>query len=70
MRKLENSSTFERWLTSPDDDEKWEQYAKENGITLIVIPYTELPELIERLAHSEDRSKPPDIIRWVCKPEP
>jgi hypothetical protein len=51
------------------DGEK-RQYAKENGITLIVIPYTELPELIERLAHSEDRSKPPDIIRWVCKPEP
>jgi hypothetical protein len=31
LRKLEDSSTHERWLTIPEDDDKWEQYAKENG---------------------------------------
>ncbi|CAF1111315.1 unnamed protein product [Adineta steineri] len=31
LRKLEESSSFERWLTLPEDDDKWEQYAKENG---------------------------------------
>ena len=31
LRKLEDSCTRERWLTIPEDDDKWEQYAKENG---------------------------------------
>jgi hypothetical protein len=31
LRKLEDSSTGERWLTIAEDDDKWEQYAKENG---------------------------------------
>ena len=31
LRKLEDSCTHERWLTIPEDDDKWEQYAKENG---------------------------------------
>ena len=31
LRKLEDSTTCERWLTLSDDDDKWEQYAKENG---------------------------------------
>jgi hypothetical protein len=33
LRKLEDSSTFERWLTLSDDDDKWEQYAKDNDFT-------------------------------------
>ncbi|CAF1224998.1 unnamed protein product [Adineta ricciae] len=33
LRKLEESSSCERWLTLAEDDEKWEQYAKENGFT-------------------------------------
>jgi hypothetical protein len=31
LRKLEDSCARERWLTIPEDDDKWEQYAKENG---------------------------------------
>jgi len=31
LRKLEDSLARERWLTIPEDDDKWEQYAKENG---------------------------------------
>ena len=31
LRKLEDSRAHERWLTIPEDDDKWEQYAKENG---------------------------------------
>ncbi|UJR38292.1 hypothetical protein I4U23_030962 [Adineta vaga] len=31
LRKLEDSSGRERWLTIAEDDDKWEQYAKENG---------------------------------------
>lgn len=31
LRKLEDSSSYERWLTIAEDDDKWEQYAKENG---------------------------------------
>jgi hypothetical protein len=31
LRKLEDASGHERWLTIPEDDDKWEQYAKENG---------------------------------------
>jgi hypothetical protein len=30
---LEDSSTYERWLTLSEDDDKWEQYAKENGFS-------------------------------------
>ncbi len=33
LRKLEDSCTCERWLTLSDDDDKWEQYAKDNGFT-------------------------------------
>jgi hypothetical protein len=33
LRKLEDSNTCERWLTLSDDDDKWEQYAKENGFS-------------------------------------
>ncbi len=31
LRKLEDSCARERWLTIAEDDDKWEQYAKENG---------------------------------------
>ena len=31
LRKLEDTSDRERWLTIPEDDDRWEQYAKENG---------------------------------------
>ncbi|CAF3507323.1 unnamed protein product [Rotaria sp. Silwood1] len=31
LRKLEDSCSCERWLTLDEDDDKWEQYAKENG---------------------------------------
>jgi hypothetical protein len=31
LRKLEDSCARERWLTLSEDDDKWEQYAKENG---------------------------------------
>lgn len=31
LRKLEDSHAGERWLTIAEDDDKWEQYAKENG---------------------------------------
>lgn len=31
LRKLEDSCSCERWLTSSEDDDKWEQYAKDNG---------------------------------------
>ncbi len=31
LRKLEDSCARERWLTMPEDDDRWEQYAKENG---------------------------------------
>ena len=33
LRKLEDSNTCERWLTTVDDDEKWTEYAKQNGFT-------------------------------------
>ena len=33
LRKLEDVCACERWLTIPEDDDKWEQYAKENGFT-------------------------------------
>jgi hypothetical protein len=51
-------------------DKEKEHYAKENGITLIVIPYTDLPNLKERLVHSEDRSKSPSCIPSEWSPEP
>ena len=31
LRQLEDASKGERWLTLPEDDDKWEQYARENG---------------------------------------
>ena len=31
LRHLEDAAGKERWLTSPEDDDKWEQYARENG---------------------------------------
>ncbi len=31
LRKIEDSCAHERWLTVPEDDDKWEQYAKDNG---------------------------------------
>jgi hypothetical protein len=49
LRKLENSSTFERWLTSADDDEKWEQYAKENGFTDKSLVGKKMKDLIDFL---------------------
>lgn len=33
LRQLEETSGRERWLTIAEDDDKWEQYAKENGFT-------------------------------------
>ncbi|CAF1047019.1 unnamed protein product [Rotaria sordida] len=33
LRKLEDSCSYERWLTLDEDDDKWEQYAKENGFS-------------------------------------
>ena len=33
LRKLEDSCARERWLTIAEDDDKWEQYAKDNGFT-------------------------------------
>ncbi|CAF2490237.1 unnamed protein product [Rotaria sp. Silwood2] len=32
LRKLEDSCAYERWLTLPEDDDRWEKYAKENGL--------------------------------------
>ncbi|CAF3441433.1 unnamed protein product [Rotaria sp. Silwood1] len=31
LRKLEDSCASDRWLTIPEDDDRWEKYAKENG---------------------------------------
>lgn len=33
LRKLEDTNTCERWLTTAEDDEKWAEYAKQNGFT-------------------------------------
>ncbi|CAF2954888.1 unnamed protein product [Rotaria sp. Silwood2] len=33
LRKLEDSCSCERWLTLDEDDDKWEQYVKENGVS-------------------------------------
>ncbi|CAF5140565.1 unnamed protein product [Rotaria magnacalcarata] len=33
LRKLEDSCSCERWLTLDEDDDKWEQYAKDNCVS-------------------------------------
>ncbi|CAF3993640.1 unnamed protein product, partial [Rotaria sordida] len=34
LRKLEDSCACDRWLTIPEDDDRWEKYAKENESSL------------------------------------